>query len=187
MAPAVRVSPCASVRSSADSPRDARLLCPSPRSSPWHGRPPHDGSRQRHDVVVGIHADVAILQQVLADEACMDAARDGSQTMTAMQLGTARRKTPAYSARAMKQPAVVPVVGRDTGSPAVERNGRLEWGLSAWLPRWRAFDGRRSRVAINWTGSTRRLLMPSRIEKDRLPVARPMAARRGGPPGERDA
>jgi hypothetical protein len=87
----------------------------------------------------------------------------------------------------MKQPAVVPVVRRETGSPAVERNSRLEWGLSARLPRWHAFDGRRSRVAINWTGSTRRLLMPSRIEKGRLPVARPIAARRAGPPRERDA
>lgn len=32
---------------------------------------------------------------------------------------------------------------------------RERWGLSARLPRWRAFDGRRSRVAMNWTGSSR--------------------------------
>jgi len=53
-----------------------------------------------------------------------------------------------------KGPAIVLVVRRDAGIPAVrsaERNRRLQWGLSARLPRWRAFDGRRSRVAINWT------------------------------------
>ena len=65
----------------------------------------------------------------------------------------------------MKQPAVVSIVRRDTRIPAVERNRGLQWRLSARLPRWRAFDGRRSRVSINWTGSTRGLLMPRRIEK----------------------
>ena len=27
------------------------------------------------------------------------------------------------------------------------------WGLAARLPRWRAFDGRRSLVALDWTRS----------------------------------
>src|SRR6185436_11690571 len=34
-------------------------------------------------------------------------------------------------------------------APAAERARRPLWGLSARLPRWRAFDGRRSRVAID--------------------------------------
>jgi hypothetical protein len=54
----------------------------------------------------------------------------------------------------MKQRAVVLVVGQNTRSPAEQRSRRLRWGLSARLPRWRAFDGRRSRVVINWTKSS---------------------------------
>jgi hypothetical protein len=42
---------------------------------------------------------------------------------------------------------------RSLRTPAVKRTRRLQWGLSAALPRWRAFNGRRSRVNINWTRS----------------------------------
>jgi hypothetical protein len=51
----------------------------------------------------------------------------------------------------MKQRAIVSVFRRNRGNPAVERNRGLKWGLSARLPRWRAFDGRRSRAAVNST------------------------------------
>jgi hypothetical protein len=46
----------------------------------------------------------------------------------------------------MKHPAIAPVARRNIGTPAVARTRRLQWGLAARLPRWRAFDGRRSRV-----------------------------------------
>jgi hypothetical protein len=42
-----------------------------------------------------------------------------------------------------------------------QRNRRLQWGLAARLPRWRAFDGRRSRVAVNWTRSTTDINVPT--------------------------
>jgi len=46
----------------------------------------------------------------------------------------------------MKRPAIVSVFRRDPASPALARTRRVQWGLAARLPRWRAFDGRRSRV-----------------------------------------
>jgi len=42
-----------------------------------------------------------------------------------------------------------------------QRNRRLQWGLAARLPRWRTFDGRRSRVAVNWTRSTTDISVPT--------------------------
>jgi hypothetical protein len=55
----------------------------------------------------------------------------------------------------MKGSAVVAPAGLDTPArAAVARGRRLGWGLSARLPRWRAFDGRRSRVAVKWTQPT---------------------------------
>jgi hypothetical protein len=66
----------------------------------------------------------------------------------------------------MKQHAVVSVVRRETLNPAGERNVRLEWGLAGRLPRWRAFDGRRSQVAINWTGSMRGLVLMHSAAED---------------------
>src|SRR5712692_7320587 len=38
--------------------------------------PTRDSARQGHDMLTGIDADVAIFQQVLAHEACMDVGRD---------------------------------------------------------------------------------------------------------------
>src|SRR5438046_2158569 len=38
----------------------------------------HHSALQRHDVIMAIHADVAILQKVLAHEALMDTGRDPS-------------------------------------------------------------------------------------------------------------
>jgi hypothetical protein len=32
----------------------------------------------------------------------------------------------------------------------IARDARIAWGLSSRLPRWRSFDGRRSRVAPTW-------------------------------------
>jgi len=51
----------------------------------------------------------------------------------------------------MKPPAAVPVTPAVPIRVTPGRDGahRLHWGLSARLPRWRAFDGRRSRVALN--------------------------------------
>ena len=38
--------------------------------------PVHGGALERDDVVPGVHADVAVLQQVFADKALMNARRD---------------------------------------------------------------------------------------------------------------
>src|ERR1700676_2606785 len=53
----------------------------------------------------------------------------------------------------MKQPAIVRVVHRESGTLVVERNRRLQWGLSA-RSQWRAFDGQRSRWPSTERGST---------------------------------
>jgi len=51
---------------------------------------------------------------------------------------------------------------------------QLVWGLSRRLPRWNAFDGRRSQVAPTWARFTR---------ASELPSAAPMSSRRPwGPP-----
>jgi hypothetical protein len=54
----------------------------------------------------------------------------------------------------MKQPAIVSFGRRRAAAPAAARNRRLVWGLSARLPRWSAFDGRRSKVAVTSRRST---------------------------------
>jgi len=61
-------------------------------------------------------------------------------------VGNRRRKAPGIHWTGMKRPAIVSVFRRDPASPGVAPNRRLLWGLAARLPRWRAFDGRRSRV-----------------------------------------
>lgn len=50
-----------------------------------------------------------------------------------------------------------PLLAVSTGSPILQAStptactelGNWRWGLAARLPRWSAFDGRRSRVSLN--------------------------------------
>src|SRR5436190_11403763 len=83
----------ASLRWSADLQPDARVLCACNSRRPRAAGPPPDGALQRHDVFMGVHADVAALQQGLIDHACAD----GARAAAAVQLGTGTARRLEYS------------------------------------------------------------------------------------------
>jgi hypothetical protein len=53
----------------------------------------------------------------------------------------------------MTSRVISPVVRPPTVAIAVPSTRELHWGLSARLPRWRAFDGLRFPMGISRTGS----------------------------------
>jgi len=48
------------------------------------------------------------------------------------------------------RPIAISGARRQNSCSEADRNRRVTWGLSSRLPEWRAFDGRRSRIAPAW-------------------------------------
>ena len=56
----------------------------------------------------------------------------------------------------MKRRANLSMGRRQNSRSNIEREVRITWGLLSRLPRWRTFDGRRSRIAPAWAAITER-------------------------------